>query len=417
MDNAVNSREEFYREARYDITGPLQGVRVLEITTTWAGPRCGSVLADLGAEVIRIELAKSPDISRFLPPTIPGTDPPDGHLHAEANKNKRSICIDLRQPEGLAVFMKLLPTADVVVENFKKGTLASYGCGYEDCRKVKPDIIYVSVTGFGQFGPYSGRPGYDPAAQAYSGFMYMNARSEKDEPLRAPTYLADELTGLHAGIGALGALRHRDQTGEGQHVDVSLLDATINSSTGFNAMAAGGVNVPRVGNPFIFAAPSGIFRCTDGHVYAGVLLDAHWKIMCEMIGRPELATDPHYATFQERIKRRAEVDAVLGDWCATRTRAEVVEACEQAKIAVASVNTLQEAAADRHVQYREAIATVQHQSGNEVKLTNPAVKYSRTPIRVRNCAPMLGQDTDSVLGEAGIDEEERKALRKQGVIF
>lgn len=417
MDKPTRTREDFYKEAREDMSGPLEGVRVLDITTTWAGPRCGSVLADLGADVVRIELAASPDISRFLPPTIPGTDPPDGHLHAEANKNKRSICLDLRKEDGLAVFKKLVTKTDIVVENFKRGTLASYGCGYEDCRKIKPDIIYVSVTGFGQFGPYSNRPGYDPAAQAYSGFMWMNAHNENDEPLRAPIYLADELTGLHGGIGALGALRHRDRTGEGQHVDCSLLDSIINSSTGFNAMAAGGVKLPRIGNPFIFAAPTGIFKCTDGYVYAGVLLDNHWKIMCEMMGRPELAEDPNYATFQERIKRRAEVDAVLNDWCATRTRAEVVEACEKAQIAVASVNTMEEAVADPHVQYREAITAVPHQSGNEIKLTNPAIKYSRTPIRVRNPAPMLGQHTDEVLEEAGISEEERDALRKNGIIL
>jgi formyl-CoA transferase len=417
MSDQLDGKEEFYSNAKDNFPGPLAGVRVLEITTTWAGPRVGSNLADYGADVVRVELAASPDIARFLPPLIPGTDPPDGHLNVEVNKNKRSISLDIRKPEGIAVFEKLLANTDIVIENFKKGTLAAYGIGYEDCRKIKPDIIYVSVTGFGQFGPYSNRPGYDPAAQAYSGFMWMNAASEEDEPMRAPIYLADELAGLHGAMGAMAALIYRSQSGEGQHVDISLLDSMMCSSTALVTVAGAGLPMPRMGNPLIFAAPTGIYKCKDGYVFAGVLLDAHWKIMARMTGHPELADDERYATFQERLKRRGEVDALLENWCTDRTRDEVVQACEEAEIAVARVNTPQEAVADAHVQARDALESVKTHSGNEIRITAPAAKFSRTPVHVRTCAPKLGQHTEEVLAEAGIGEEERKNLREQGIIM
>jgi formyl-CoA transferase len=416
MAESDGERDAFYKNARTDISGPLEGIRVLEISTTWAGPRCGGVLADYGADVVRIETAKSPDIARFLPPTLPGTNPPDGFLHACGNKNKRSLALDIRKPEGREAFMRLLPQFDVVLENFKKGTMASWGCGYEDCCKVKPDIVYVSLTGFGQFGPYSDRPGYDPAAQAYSGFMHMNAPTEAEPPLRAPTFLADELAGLHGALGTIAAIRHRERTGEGQRVDVSLLDAIIDSSTGMHAQAASGLDTPRIGNPIPFAAPSGIYHCKDGYVYAGILLDAHWKIMAAMIGKPELGDDPRYANFMGRIARRAEVDAILGEWCAQHTRAEIVSTCERAQIAVAAVYTPAEAVNDPHVQTREAIVKMPHPNGGEVMLNNPAPKFSRTPVRTRSCAPLLGAHTDEVLEAAGFSAEERQSLREKGVI-
>lgn len=409
-------RDAFYKNARYDLPGPLVGIRVLEVTTTWAGPRCGCVLADYGADVVRVELEKIPDITRKLPPVLPGTDPPDGFLHASANKNKRSISLDIRAEEGRAVFMRLLPHFDVVLENFKKGTMSGWGCGYEDCREVKPDIIYVSITGFGQFGPYSERPGYDPAAQAYSGFMWMNRHNMDDIPMRAPTFLADELAGLHGALGAVAALRHRERTGEGQHVDVSLLDAAIDSSTGSLALAASGITMPPIGNPIYFAAPTGIYACQDGHVYAGVLLDAHWKTLAGMIGRPELAEDPRYANFMGRIQHRPEVDAILGEWCMQHTREEVVELCRVNQIAVAAVCSPQEAVNDPHVQAREAFQTMKTGGNTEIRLNNPAPKFSRTPVRTRTIAPQLGENTDAVLEEIGMGAEERAALRAKGII-
>jgi formyl-CoA transferase len=222
-------RDLFYRDAIEGCAGPLQGVRVLDVTTTWAGPRCSGVLADYGAEVIKIELRDPPEVARRLPPMLPDTDPPESYFNATVNRNKKNLCLDLRKPEGREVLLRLGETADVFVENFKKGTLASWNCGYKDLCSVKPEIIYVSITGFGQYGPYSHLPGYDPTAQAMSGFMHLNAQDDEAMPLKAPTFLADEIAGHHGAMAAMAALLYRQKTGTGQHVDVSLLDAMIDS--------------------------------------------------------------------------------------------------------------------------------------------------------------------------------------------
>jgi formyl-CoA transferase len=415
MASWESDKDAFYKEARWDIPGPLAGVRVLEVTTTLAGPRCGNLLADYGAEVIRVELASQPDISRLLPPFLP-TDPPDSFLNATVNRNKKSIILDVRTAEGRDVLLRLITGFDIMVENFKRGTLDGYGCGYEAVRKVKPDIIFVSINGFGQYGPYADRPGYDPAAQAYSGFMWMNAPKADDPPMRAPIYLADELAGMHAAAASMAALHYRDKTGEGQRIDVSLLDATMDSCTGLHTIAAAGFPTPRVGNPIPFAAPTGIYHCKDGYVYAGVLLDSHWKIMANMIGKPELAEHPEYATFQMRVKNRPQVDAILEAWCMERTRAEVEAICQEHHLAVAVVYTPQEAIEDEHVKARGAVQPLEYPGGEKVNMVNTAAKFSRTPAFNRNSAPRLGAHTNEVLLEAGLDEKEIQALQEKGVI-
>jgi formyl-CoA transferase len=407
-------RDEFYANARHDLPGPLAGVRVLEATTMWAGPMCGCVLADFGADVVKIEMPGG-EVVRRLPPMLPDTDPPVGFLQATVNRNKRSAVLDLRTPEGRDVFLRLAARADVVVENFRPGVMARYGLGYADVCRVRPDVVYVSISGFGQWGPDADRAGYDPIAQAASGWLALNGAPD-GEAVKAPTFLADDLAGLHGALAALAALRHRDRSGEGQHVDVSLLDCMLFQSNGYLTLGALGDALPRLGNEFRIAAPARVYAAADGGVMAGAVLDAQWRALAAIIGRHELGSDPRYATTAARLARRAEVDALLAAWIAPRSTREVVETLLAAGLAVAPVRSYADAAADPHVLARDMLVPVAQEGGSEVPITGPPAKLSRTPTSVRSGAPALGAHTDAVLGEAGLDAGEIAALRAKGIV-
>ena len=406
-------KADFFREARRDSAGPLAGVRVLEATTTWAGPMCGCLLADFGADVVKVEHPAG-EVSRRSPPFLPGTNPPLSFMHEIVNRNKRSVALDLHGDAGRALFVRLAAKSDIVIENFRPGTLDAWGIGYAAVRAVRPDVIYVSISGYGQWGPDHDRVGYDPLAQAASGFLSLNGAPDGD-PVKSPTFLADDLAGLHAAFAALAALRHRDRTGEGQHVDVALLDAMLFQSTGYIALGAMGVDLPRLGNQFRIAAPANTYHARDGSILAGVLLDSHWRRLAELLGRAELGDDPRYATAVARIERRAEVDGLLAAWVGERTSAEALEALCGASIPAAPVRSYAEAAADPHVREREMLQEVER-GGARIPLTGPAAKLSRTPVRVRHAARDLGADSEAILDELGVPREERRALRDAGVV-
>jgi formyl-CoA transferase len=404
---------DFFAEARTDLTGPLAGVKVLEATTTWAGPMCGCLLADFGADVIKVEPTGG-DVSRFLPPFLPGTNPPLSFMHASVNRNKRSLGLDLRHPEGREVFLKLAASADVIVENFRAGKLDRRGLGYEGVRQINPDIIYVSISGFGQFGAYVHRAGYDVLAQAHSGFLSLSGEPD-GEPMKPPTFFSDDLGGLHGALAAVAAIRHRDRTGEGQHIDVALLDAMLFQSNGNLALAAMDVELPRTGNEFVFNAPSNLYRCRDGYVMLVVLVDHHWKLLAPVIGRLELAEHPDYATNQARIAHRAELNRILSEWFSARTVAEATDLLEDRGLAFAPVRSYAQSAHDPHVIERDMLQTTE-QDGTALLHVGPAAKMSRTPLKVRSAAPALGEHTDEILEELGIDAEARQKLRDSKVI-
>jgi formyl-CoA transferase len=405
-------KEQFFREARSDLAGPMHGIRVIEATTAWAGPMVGCLLGDLGCDVVRIDLPGS-DGGTGWPPHIPGT----GTLlaHETVNRNKRSVSVDLRKPQGREVFLDLVRSADIIVENFNPGTLASWGVGYDDCRAVKVDIVYVSVSGWGQYGPWSDRAGYDPAALAAGGWMSLNGDPD-GPPLKAPTYLADDVAGLHGALGALAALRHRDRTGEGQHVDVALLDALLFQSNGLLTAGATGLPLPRWGSQVGVSVPTSTYTCLDGFVFVALVLDAHWRKLAELMGRGELAEAPGFATNVQRVANREAVNAVVAEFCRTRSVAEALEELLGAGLAAARVNTYEEAANEPHVHARDMLQEMVLSDGSTAPLTGPAAKFSRTPTRVRAAAPRAGADTDEVLAEIGLDEEERQRLRKFGAI-
>lgn len=404
-------KEDFFGEARDDLTGPLDGVTVLEITSTWAGPMCGVVLADLGADVVKVEIP-SGDVARFLIP-IPDTE--ISVMNATVNRNKRSLAIDMTKPEGRQVLLDLAAEADILLENFRSGVLARNGLGFDDVKAVNPDIIYVSVTGWGQFGPDHEAAGYDPLAQAASGFMTVNG-SPDGPPTKAGSFLADDLGGLHGAIGAIAALRHRDRTGEGQYVDIALLDAMLYQTDGMPTLGALGVQPQRWGNEFGFAVPASVYECSDGPVYAGVLLDEHWKNLAVILGQPELADHESFATRDGRAANRDVCNMLLGAWLAERTRAEAVEVLRQAGLAVARVQTFEEVVNDPHVQERDMLQPVTHHDGTTVPIVGPSWKFSRTPVRIRTPAAALGEHNDEILTALGLTPEQIAGLRDAGIL-
>ena len=407
-------KAEFYRNARRDLTGPLHGIRVLDVTTSWAGPMCSCILGDLGADVIKIE-APTGEVARRVPPMLPGTNPPVSFLQATVNRNKRSLTLELRKPEGRAIFLKLAATADLIVQNFRPGTLDKWGVGYEAVRAVKPDIIYVSVSGFGQWGPIHDRVAYDPLAQAMGGFMSLNGKPDEG-PTKAPTFLCDDLGGLHGAIGALAALRHRDQTGEGQHVDVAMLDAMLFQSNGYLTLGAMGLPLERLGNEVSFSVPTNTYRCRDGVVMAGVLLDTHWKVLARMLGHPELADDEGFATMPGRMRNRARCNELWAAWFAERTVEEAIAECVKEAIPCAKVRTYAEAAIDPNTTERDMLLDVPQQDGTLAPITGPAAKFSRTPTTIRSGAASLGAHNDEILKELGIDAATAERLRVDGVV-
>jgi formyl-CoA transferase len=407
-------KSEFYREARSDLAGPLAGVRVVEFTTTWAGPMAGCMLADFGADVIKVEHPAG-EVARRSPPLLPGTHPPVSFMQATLNRNKRSLTLDLHAPRGRELFLDLCGRADIVIENFRPGALDGWGVGYRELRARKHDLILVSISGFGQYGRDHDRAGYDPLAQAASGFLSLNG-SPDGEPVKAPTFLGDDLSGLHAALAAMAALRHRDRTGEGQHVDVSLLDSILFQSTGYLTLGAMDVDLPRLGNQFRIAAPANVYKCRDGSAMVGVLVDAHWKRLARVLGRPELADDPGYATTAARLARRAQVDALVAEWMAQRTIAEAEALLLAEGLPIAPVRSYAEAARDPHVADREMLQATTVEGNARIPVVGPAAKFSRTPVRVRTGAPALGAHNEEILAELGVDPEERAELKKSGVI-
>ncbi|MET9263827.1 CaiB/BaiF CoA-transferase family protein [Amycolatopsis sp. NPDC004079] len=403
--------DEFYRHARTDRTGPLHGVRVLDVTKVWSGPMAACVLADLGAEVIRVEMPGNREGT--LPPHIPGTSL--SWFRETVHRNKRSVGLDLRVPEARPVFRKLVATADVVLENYKPGTLDAWGVGYAACREVRADLVFVSISGWGQYGPDADRAGYDPITQAASGWMSLNGDADGG-PVRAPTFLADDLAGLHGALGALAALRHRDSTGEGQHVDVSMLDSLLFQSSGFLTLGATGATPRRWGNETDFAVPAGLFRCADTDIYLVITLNKHWRQFAEVIGRPELARAAGYATNEDRREHRDKVNAVVSEWCARHPARYVVDTLRAAGLIAERVRTFGEVAADAHVRARDMLVDTELCTGERAPLTGPAVKFSGTPTGVRSAAPRPGADTGEVLRGIGLSDREQDRLRERRAI-
>jgi crotonobetainyl-CoA:carnitine CoA-transferase CaiB-like acyl-CoA transferase len=393
--------------------GALNGLKVLDLTRVLAGPTCTQMLGDLGAEVIKIERPGSGDDTRgFAPPYVPRTQ--ESAYFVGVNRNKKSVTLDISKPEGQAIIHKLLAECDILVENFKVGALAKYGLGWEELKDKYPRLIYCSITGFGQTGPYAPRPGYDALIQAMGGVMSLTGEIE-GEPQKVGVPVADVFSGLYGCIGILAAVNHRHATGRGQRIDIGMLDASVawlaNQASNFIAT---GENPKRLGNQHPNIVPYQVFPTKDGYIVLSVGNDPTFERFCKLTGQEALLQDPRCATNAKRVENRQFVTDTLTPVMRSRTTKEWVSALEAAKIGCGPINTLKDVFADPQVQARGVVVEMEHASGETVQVVANPVRLSATPPSYRSAAPTLGQHTDEVLAQLGLSAEEIAKLRAQG---
>ncbi|MBB4285361.1 CaiB/BaiF CoA transferase family protein [Roseospira goensis] len=402
-------------------SGPLAGVKVLDLSRVLAGPFCTQMLGDLGAEIIKIERpGKGDDTRAWGPPFLTGRD---GHPTRESayylsiNRNKRSLAVDITRPEGQALIRRLAREADILVENFKVGGLAKYGLDYAALKDDCPGLIYCSITGFGQTGPYAHRAGYDYLAQGMGGMMSLTGAPDGD-PVKVGNANADQMTGLYAAVAILAALHHRTATGQGQHIDANLLDSQIAWLT-YQAQnwLVSGVTPQRHGNAHPNIVPYDTFPAADGHLILAVGNDGQFRRFCEVAGHPELADDPRFVTNADRVHNRAALTALLRPLIATRPRDAWLADLEAVGVPSGPVNTIPDVFADPHVQARRMTFAMPHPDSDAplTLIANP-VRLSETPPTYRQPPPTVGRDSADILDELGLSADEQAALRAAGVV-
>ena len=397
-------------------SGPLRGLRVLDLTRVLAGPTCTQMLGDLGAEVIKVERPGAGDDTRgFAPPHWPNTQ--ESAYFLGVNRNKKSLALDIAKEEGQAIVHRLLETSDILVENFKVGALAKYGLGYEQLKARYPGLIYCSITGFGQSGPYAPRPGYDSLIQGMGGVMSLTGEPD-GLPQKVGVPVADLFAGLYGCIGILAALRHRERTGHGQQIDIGMLDTHVAwlANQGMNYLATG-ENPERLGNQHPNIVPYQVFPTKDGHMVLSVGNDPTFERFCKAFGQEALLADARFATNAARVANRQLVTDTLTPLMAQKTTAEWVEALEALKIGCGPINKLAEVFADPHVQARGCVVELDHASGEKVKVIANPVRLSATPPDYRVPPPLLGEHSEEVLsGLLGMSTAEVAALKEKGVV-
>ncbi|MCA3418942.1 MAG: CoA transferase [Roseomonas sp.] len=396
--------------------GPLSGLRVLDLTRVLAGPTCTQMLGDLGAEVIKIERPEAGDDTRgFAPPFVPNTK--ESAYFVGVNRNKKSVTLDIAKPEGQAIIHKLLEHCDILVENFKVGALAKYGLGYEQLAETHPRLIYCSITGFGQTGPYAPRPGYDALIQAMGGVMSLTGEPN-GSPQKVGVPVADLFAGLYGCIGILAAVNHRNSTGQGQQIDIGMLDTHVAwlANQGMNYLATG-ENPPRLGNQHPNIAPYQEFPTKDGYIILAVGNDPTFERFCKAFGQEALLSDPRFATNPIRVQNRQLVTDTLTPVMKSKTTAEWIEALEALKIGCGPINTLEQVFADPHVQAREMVVEMAHGSGETVKVIANPVKLSATPPSYRSAPPVLGEHTQDVLTSVlKMSAADIATLKEKGIV-
>ncbi|MEE8187629.1 MAG: CaiB/BaiF CoA-transferase family protein [Kiloniellales bacterium] len=405
------------------MTAPLHGLRVFDLTRILAGPTCTQLLGDLGAEVIKIERPGQGDDTRSWGPPFAkdeaGGDSTESAYFLASNRNKRSLTLDIAKPESQALAKRLIAHCDILVENFKVGGLAKYGLAYEDLKADFPELIYCSITGFGQTGPYAPRAGYDYLAQGMGGIMSLTGEPEGD-PIKAGVGIADVMCGMYASTAILAALHHRERGGGGQHIDLALLDTQVAwlINEGVSYLVTGDVP-PRRGNEHQNIAPYKVLPCSDGHFILAIGNDGQFQRFCDFAGAPELAGDPRFKTNADRVRNREALYAALPEITARKTRDEWVQGLAGLAVPAGPVNNLEQVFTDPQILHRGMRLAMDYPGarGGEVELIGNPVKFSQTPVDYRHPPPKVGEHTDEVLKELlGLGEEEIAKLRKDEVI-
>lgn len=395
------------------MTLALDGMRVIEITQVMSGPFCGLLLADLGADVIKVEKPEGDDSRRMAPPTLNG----ESAAFMAINRNKRGISLDLKTQKGQEILRNLAATADVLIENFRPGTMEGLGLSYSDLSTLHPSLIYCSISGFGQTGPYRDRGGFDLVAQAMSGLMSITGHAGQP-PVKVGVPIADLNAGMYACYAILAAYIHRLKTGQGQRIDTSLLEAGLaytfwESSIFF----ATGESPPAMGSAHRISAPYQALSASDGYLTLGAANQKTWERLCTAIERHDLLEDPRFASNPDRTLHQRELAAILEGVFATRTVAEWLLILDRAGVPAGPVYDMKQVYADPQVQAREMMVDVEHPKAGKTLAIGLPVKLSETPGSIRRPAPTLGEHTDEILLELGHSAEAILSLRGQRVVF
>lgn len=403
---------------------PLRNIRVLDLSRILAGPWATQNLADLGAEVIKVEKPGIGDDTRQMgPPFLHDAETGeagDAAYFMSCNRGKKSIAIDFTQEKGKALIRDLVKRADILVENYKVGALAKYGMDYESLRQENSELIYCSVTGFGQTGPYKDRAGYDYLIQGMSGLM--SVTGERDDlpgggPQRVGVAVSDLLTGMYATVAILAALRHRDQGGGGQHIDISLLDCQVGAlvNQSMNFLVSGKAPV-RLGTGHPNIAPYQVYQAADGHLILAVGNDTQFRRLCDAIGHSEVGTDPRFSTIRARVANREAMNDWLTPILKSRTVTEWEEILNKAQVPGGPINTIDRVFSDPHVVDRGMRLELPHPKYGTVPSVRNPIRFSETPLEFRDGPPLLGQHTAEVMDALGLSESEVDELKASGVI-
>ncbi len=395
-------------------TGPLAGMKVIELAHIMAGPVCGLMLADMGADVIKVEKPDGDDSRRFVPPAING----ESAAYMMMNRNKRGLALNLKDPDAVQVLHRLLEEADVVIENYRMGTMERLGLGYDDLRAINPRLIYCEISGFGRTGPYAERGGFDLIAQGMSGLMSITGEGPGRPPVKTGAPVSDITAGIVAAMGVSAAYARMLQTGQGQKVDTSLFEAAITQTYWQSAIAfATGVAPGPMGSAHPLNGPYQAFQTADGWINVGAANQRNWLRFLDVIGAPELNDDSRFASNHDRMQHLKDLEEILNDHLRHETSGVWLARMERAGLPAGPVLDILQMQADPQAHARDMIVEVDHPVAGAVKTLGHPVKFSETPASIRSAAPLLGQHSREVLHEAGYDTGQIEAMIASGAVI